>query len=95
MAVIERNRQINFKTNSDILEKAKRVFSKQNLDMTTAFNLFLENVAFTETIPFEVAEDIDREQLIFELRAGIQKSIDDFNKGNYYTSEQVREHFGI
>lgn len=40
MNVLEKNTQVNFKTNRDLLEKAKAIITAQNLDMTASFNLF-------------------------------------------------------
>ena len=44
MNVLEKNTQVNFKTNRDLLEKAKAIITAQNLDMTASFNLFLEHI---------------------------------------------------
>ena len=41
---LEKNTQIDFRTNSDLLERAKEIISTYNLDMTISFNLFLENI---------------------------------------------------
>lgn len=44
MHVFEKNTQVNFKTNSELLEKSKAIITAQNIDMTSTFNLFLENI---------------------------------------------------
>ena len=44
MYSLEKNTQVNFRTNSDLLERAKEIISEHNLDMTASFNLFLENI---------------------------------------------------
>ena len=41
---LEKNTQVNFRTNSDLLERVKEIISEHNLDMTSSFNLFLENI---------------------------------------------------
>ena len=40
MNVLEKNTQVNFKTNRDLLEKAKAIITEQNLDMTASFTCF-------------------------------------------------------
>ena len=44
MYSLEKNTQVNFRTNSNLLERAKEIISEHNLDMTASFNLFLENI---------------------------------------------------
>lgn len=43
MLNINKDTQVNFKTNSVLLEKAKEIFLEYNLDLTAGFNLFLQN----------------------------------------------------
>ena len=41
MYSLEKNTQVNFRTNTDLLERAKEIISTYNLDMTVILNFFL------------------------------------------------------
>ena len=45
MITINKDTQVNFKTDSRLLEKAKEVFAMNQLDLTARFNLILQNIA--------------------------------------------------
>lgn len=95
MHVLEKNTQVNFKTNSELLEKAKAIITAQNLDMTTSFNLFLENIVQNKALPFETDTDRERAELLEGLRAEIAKSFDDLESGRVYSANEVRANLGI
>lgn len=95
MDILEKNTQVNFKTNSDLLERAKSIVKSQNLDMTATFNLFLENIVENEALPFETDEDKERKRLLEGLRADIAKSFEDLEHGRVYSASEVRANLGI
>lgn len=95
MNLLEKNTQVNFKTNRDLLEKAKMIVAAQNLDMTASFNLFLENIVENKALPFETEMDRERAQLLEELRSEIKSSFDDLENGRVYTTKEVRDYLGI
>ncbi|MGT2799681.1 type II toxin-antitoxin system RelB/ParD family antitoxin [Streptococcus marmotae] len=95
MHVLEKNTQVNFKTNSDLLEKAKAIITAQNLDMTATFNLFLENIVQNKALPFETDTDKERAELLAGLRAEIAKSFADLEAGRVYSTNEVRANLGI
>ena len=95
MNLLEKNTQVNFKTNRDLLEKAKMIVAAQNLDMTASFNLFLENIVENKALPFETEMDRERAQLLEELRSEIKSSFDDLKNGRVYTTKEVRDYLGI
>ncbi|HFI0457377.1 TPA: type II toxin-antitoxin system RelB/DinJ family antitoxin [Streptococcus suis] len=95
MHVLEKNTQVNFKTNSELLEKAKAIITAQNLDMTASFNLFLENIVQNKALPFETDTDKERAELLASLRAEIAKSFDDLENGRVYKASEVRANLGI
>lgn len=47
---------INIRTESDLKEKAQEVLSDLGLDMTTAINVFLNQIVYRQAIPFEIAK---------------------------------------
>ena len=95
MNVLEKNTQVNFKTNRDLLEKAKAIITAQNLDMTAGFNLFLEHIVENKALPFETQVDKEREELLSGLRAEIARSFDDLEHGRTYSLDEVRANLGI
>ena len=95
MNLLEKNTQVNFKTNRDLLEKAKMIVAAQNLDMTASFNLFLENIVENKALPFETEKDRERAQLLEELRSEIKSSFDDLENGRFYTTKEVKDYLGI
>ena len=48
------NTTIQIRTNSKIKKEAMKVFKKEGVSMSTAFNSFLEEVAFKGSLPVEV-----------------------------------------
>ena len=95
MNLLEKNTQVNFKTNRDLLEKAKMIVAAQNLDMTASFNLFLEDIVENKALPFETEMDRERAQLLEELRSEIKSSFDDLENGRVYTTKEVKDYLGI
>ena len=95
MHVLEKNTQVNFKTNSELLEKAKAIITSQNLDMTAIYNLFLENIVENKALPFETDTDKERAELLAGLRVEIAKSFNDLENGRVYSASEVRANLGI
>ena len=95
MYSLEKNTQVNFRTNSDLLERAKEIISTYNLDMTSSFNLFLENIVQNKKLPFETDADKEREELLTQLRSEITQSFNDLEQGRIYTINEVRANLGI
>ena len=90
MYSLEKNTQVNFRTNSDLLERAKEIISEHNLDMTTSFNLFLENIVQNKKLPFKTDADKEQEKLLTQLRSEISQSFKDLEQGRIYTVNKVR-----
>ena len=95
MYSLEKNTQVNFRTNNDLLERAKEIISTYNLDMTSSFNLFLENIVQNKKLPFETDADKEREELLTQLRSEITQSFKDLEQGRIYTVNEVRANLGI
>lgn len=95
MLTIEKNTQVNFKTNSDLLEKAKEIFAVNDLDLTGVFNLFLQNVVIKNELPLLTEEELEREKLFLQLQEEVRKSIDDVEQGKGVTLTEARKRFGI
>jgi DNA-damage-inducible protein J len=49
---------INIRTDSELKAEAQSVLSDLGLDMTTAINVFLNQVVYRQAIPFEIAKPV-------------------------------------
>ena len=47
---------INIRTDSELKAKAQSVLSDLGLDMSTAINIFLNQIVYREAIPFEITK---------------------------------------
>jgi len=91
MLNVEKNIQVNFKTNDKWLTSAKEVFARKGLDVTAALNQFIHEVVITQDIPFQTIEDKERECLIAELGNQIDENLADIRNGKGMTIEEVEE----
>jgi addiction module RelB/DinJ family antitoxin len=48
------NVNINIRTDSEVKQKAQKLFENLGLDMTTAVNIFLRQAISKNTLPFEI-----------------------------------------
>ncbi|AER20244.1 hypothetical protein [Streptococcus suis] len=95
MITIKKNAQVNFKTDSRLLEKAKEVFAMNQLDLTAGFNLFLQNIAVKNELPILTEEELEREELFLQLQKEIQENQQAIEAGPGISLEIVKEKYGI
>ncbi|HEM3121264.1 MULTISPECIES: toxin-antitoxin system antitoxin subunit [Streptococcus] len=95
MITIKKNAQVNFKTDSRLLEKAKEVFAMNQLDLTAGFNLFLQNIAVKNELPILTEEELEREELFLQLQKEIQENQQAIEAGQGISLEIVKEKYGI
>ncbi len=96
MMLLEKNAQTNFRTNSELLASARKVFAEKNLDMTSALNMFLQKVVETNSVPFLEEEDFSkRAEIISELRSELKKGHEDVIAGRVHSESKVRDYFGL
>lgn len=91
METITRDKQINFKVNSEYFERAKSVFKENGLDITSAFNEFVQEVATTRQLPFKTLEEKQREKLVSQLQDEVSASYADLKSGKGLTIEEARK----
>lgn len=92
---INKDAQVNFKTDSRLLEKAKEVFAMNQLDLTAGFNLFLQNIAVKNELPILTEEELEREELFLQLQKEIQENQKAIEAGQGISLESVKEKYGI
>ena len=86
MYSLEKNTQVNFRTNSDLLERAKEIISEYNLDMTASFNLFLENIKnYIETMYFSEQAGINT---VNNILHGLER-LTNFPEAGFNADERV------
>ena len=95
MITIKKDTQVNFKTDSRLLEKAKEVFAMNQLDLTAGFNLFLQNIAVKNELPLLTEEELEREELFLQLQKEIQENQQAIEAGQGISLESVKEKYGI
>ncbi|HFI0089531.1 TPA: toxin-antitoxin system antitoxin subunit [Streptococcus suis] len=95
MITINKDAQVNFKTDSRLLEKAKEVFAMNQLDLTAGFNLFLQNIAVKNELPILTEEELEREELFLQLQKEIQENQKAIEAGQGISLESVKEKYGI
>ncbi|MGQ7358339.1 type II toxin-antitoxin system RelB/ParD family antitoxin [Streptococcus suis] len=95
MITIKKDAQVNFKTDSRLLEKAKEVFAMNQLDLTAGFNLFLQNIAVKNELPILTEEELEREELFLQLQKEIQENQQAIEAGQGISLESVKEKYRI
>lgn len=95
MITIKKDAQVNFKTDSRLLEKAKEIFAMNQLDLTAGFNLFLQNIAVKNELPLLTEEELEREELFLQLQKEIQENQQAIEAGQGISLESVKEKYGI
>ena len=95
MITIKKDAQVDFKTDSRLLEKAKEIFAMNQLDLTAGFNLFLQNIAVKNELPLLTEEELEREELFLQLQKEIQENQQAIEAGQGISLESVKEKYGI
>lgn len=91
MVTVEKNRAVTFQANKELVSEAMTVLNKKNLTLSSALRLFLQNVVVTNEVDLLNEEELEKEQLFKKLQAEIKDSIANYEAGNFYTEEEVRE----
>lgn len=77
MSQTEEKSRVSFRTDAKLKEEATKVLSDMQLDLTTAFNLFLDQVVKQNKLPFEITNETHEEKELKEVRARIYEGIAD------------------
>ncbi|MCF7830524.1 type II toxin-antitoxin system RelB/DinJ family antitoxin [Candidatus Gracilibacteria bacterium] len=77
-------------------EQAQEVFKNLGMNLTTGINIFLSAVLRERGIPFQLyEEDENSRKLSKETIRNLKAAQKDFKKGDVYTLEEVKAHFGL
>ena len=80
---------INIRTDSELKAKSQAIFSELGLDMSTAINVFLNQVVYKQAIPFEIKKPVKKTAKIGGWEGKVKIS-SDFNE----PMEEFREYTG-
>ena len=64
------NTSMNIRMDSEIKNKAQKLFAELGMDMTTAVNIFLRQAIRTRSIPFTVTADVPNATTLAALEEG-------------------------
>ena len=67
---------INIRTDSDLKTKAQLVLSDLGLDMSTAINVFLNQIVYKQAIPFEISKSANKNAKLGGWEGKIKMSAD-------------------
>ncbi len=96
---MEKTTTLNLRVNPEVKKNAEEVLSALGLSMTAAINIYLKQIAFRGAIPFDIAlpkapDQINADTMSAkELKAAIQKGLDDINNGNTVAASEFFENF--
>ncbi len=80
---------IQIRTNSKIKKEAMKVFKKEGISMSSAFNAFLEEVGRKGSLPVEVyPQEKVPAPVAKAWRAQMEKDLKNFKKGDGYKSAE-------
>lgn len=94
MELITKNTQVSFRSNSDLVAKAKEIFSANNIDMSLALNQFLSRTVEENALPFAIF-DQEAERVFTELKTELDKAYLSYKKGNYVLASEVEKKWGV
>lgn len=97
MATITKNSQFSFRTNEELLAKAKEIVSYENIDMSTLFNNLLVQVVQQGQVPSLLLdeEQSKKERIIDELYGEIQKGYQSYLDGKGKSLDEVFSKYGV
>lgn len=96
MATIQKNSQFSFRTNAELLNRAKEIVGYEELDMTTLFNNLLQTVVDQESVPAMLLsnEKSKKDKIVDQLFSEIQKGYDSYLAGDMKTADEVFAKYG-
>lgn len=96
---MEKSTTLNLRINPEIKENAEKVLSQLGVSMSSAVNMFLNQVILTESIPFPIAlsqapsrvnmDTMNQE----ELNTKLERSLDDALSGQTLNAKEVLQEF--
>ncbi|CAM1668480.1 type II toxin-antitoxin system RelB/DinJ family antitoxin [Streptococcus mitis] len=95
MSRLTRDRVYNFRVNTQLFEEAKTILESQNISLSDAFNLFVEQIVLEKGLPIKTADQLKAEIFLGELKAELDKGYQDIIKGRLYDADEVFSKYGL
>ena len=97
MDTIIKNSQFSFRTNDELLSKAKEIISYEDIDMSTLFNTLLLKVVEQGQVPSLLLDEgqSKKERIIDELYTELQGSYQSYLEGNVKPMDEVFSKYGV
>lgn len=92
-----KNITFTFRTNSDLMNQAKEVAQKNNLDMSYILNALIQKLVETQEVPAELFEtEASKDQTIKDLFSEMKASYEFFESGEKgKTLDEVFSKYGV
>lgn len=75
MSTTEEKARVSFRTDQKLKDDAIKVLSDMQLDLTTAFNLFLDQVVKQNKLPFEVTNETAEDKELREIKKRVTQGV--------------------
>lgn len=95
MSALTRDRVYNFRVNTQLFEEAKTILESQNISLSDALNLFVEQIVLEKGLPIKTADQLKAEIFLGELKAELDKGYQDIIEGRLYDTDEVFSKYGL
>lgn len=95
MSRLTRDRVCNFRVNTQLFEEAKTILESQNISLSDALNLFVEQIVLEKGLPIKTADQLKAEIFLGELKAELDKGYQDIIEGRLYDTDEVFSKYGL
>ncbi|WP_173235028.1 MULTISPECIES: type II toxin-antitoxin system RelB/DinJ family antitoxin [unclassified Streptococcus] len=95
MSTLTRDRVYNFRVNTQLFEEAKTILESQNISLSDALNLFVEQIVLERGLPIKTADQLKAEIFLVELKAELDKGYQDIIEERLYDTDEVFSKYGL
>ncbi|MEG7528166.1 MULTISPECIES: type II toxin-antitoxin system RelB/DinJ family antitoxin [Streptococcus] len=95
MSTLTRDRVYNFRVNTQLFEEAKTILESQNISLSDALNLFVEQIVLERGLPIKTADQLKAEIFLGELKAELDKGYQDIIEERLYDTDEVFSKYGL
>ena len=97
MSILTKNSQFSFRTNDELLRKAKEIAMAENFDMTTIMNSVLTKIVEQRNVPVELVDEKSQrhEKIVKELYGEIEKGYQSYKEGRVKPMSEVFSKYGL
>lgn len=73
--IMDDKTRISFRVDKQLKEDAVKILGEMQLDLTTALNLFLDQVVKQNRLPFSVTNENEEARYLHELMASVERGV--------------------